>query len=153
MSLPTDSLNKCLAILGLAMISGSFYFWWPLKVESDNDYAEIVYFNEKVATSYSVMAEATNAAISMINSVQGDRSKLDDVQLKFIDRKLAEAKPASEKTQAALDEMLKPLRLAEVRYKRFVLASWIFGIASTIGLFLSCYGFYRWGISDRKENL
>lgn len=152
MSLPTDSFHKCLAILGLAMISGSFYVWWPVKVESDNDYAEIVYFNEKVEESYSAMAEATNAAIAMINSVQGNRSKLDDVQLAFIARKIDEAKPASEKTKALLDEMLKPLRSAEVRYERFILASWIFGIVSALGLACSCYGFYQWRVSDRRAN-
>lgn len=152
-TVPTDSLHKCLAMLGLAIIASCFYFWWPLKVEVDNDYAELVVFTEQFQKSYKVMAESTNAAIAMINSVEGDRSKLDDVQMMFIAKKIEESEPASKEAGRLLAETLKPLRVAEVRYKRFVLASWILGAAAFVGLLMTSYGFYRWGQSERKPAL
>ncbi|MCF9003906.1 hypothetical protein QQL38_11080 [Pseudomonas syringae] len=152
MPLPTDNFNKCLAILGLTMIAGSFYFWWPIKVTVDDDYAEVLYLSEKAQQPFNVMVSAVSEATAMINSVGGDRSKLDAVQNAFIDEKLEEATPASEEAKVSLDQVLKPLRIAEVRYKRFILASWLCGAVAFLGLILSCYGFYKWGRADRTSH-
>ncbi|MEE1866894.1 hypothetical protein [Pseudomonas auratipiscis] len=146
-TIPTDSLPKCLAILGLVMIFGSYYYWWPLKVEADTDYVEMRYQTDKYRESYREMAESTNKAIKLINSVGGDRSKLDDVQMDFIKKQLDIATPASKKTEQTMKEMEKPLKLAAARYERFVLASWVFGAVFVLGLLCSCGGFYMWGKS------
>jgi len=147
-TIPTDSLPKCLAILGLVMIFGSYYYWWPLKVEADNDYVEMRYQTDKYLESYRQMAEATNKAIKLINSVGGDQSKLDEVQLAFVEKQLNLASPASKETERVMKEMEKPLKLAAARYERFVLASWMFGIVFVVGVLLSCGGFYMWGKSS-----
>lgn len=143
-SLPTDSLWKCLAVLGLIIIFGCGYYWWPLKVQSDDDYAEMFSEQEEFAANYKIMAEATNDAIAMYNSVGGDYSKLDEVQRKFVERRLSDAEPAMKINEAKAKEMRKPMNAALVRYKRYIFATWMLGGGAIVGLLLSVVGFYRW---------